>query len=196
MVEVVARANVFKRLMWSLQKWRIGNRYSKVVRRMIPSRPYLMSGVEDAGVRSSDITPAWPYLTTRQSGVRPRLSGVSGLASSCPSSSFTTPSCPPPAAYQSGVSPYLFGLSGSTSSCPSSIFTTPLCPLKLAHTRGVLPAYSVWLISQLSTSTKPATISTIPKKDAQCRQLGRRVLPKSTPMKRDSLSHKRICADM
>jgi len=99
-----------------------------------------------------------------------------GLTSSHPGCAFTTPSCPCPfqAARQNGVWPSLSGLLGLTSFRPGGVFTTLSCALQADHMGGVLPVQPSWLISQPSTSAKPATISTTLKMDAQCRPPNRR----------------------
>jgi len=83
--------------------------------------------------------PSCPLSAAYQGGVRPNLSGLSGLTSSRPSSICTTPACPRSVAHQSGVQRPLSGLSGLTPSRLSSIFTTSSCPCLAACQSGVRP---------------------------------------------------------
>ena len=81
--------------------------------------------VVDARDCSSAITPALHYLESYQNGVRPGLSGLSGLKPSSLSRIFTTSSCPITAAQESGVRPALSGLSRLILSSPTSISPLP-----------------------------------------------------------------------
>jgi len=89
--------------------------------------------------RSSATTLSRPFLVASESGVRPKLSGLSRLTSPHSSSTFTTPSCPLIPAHASDVGP-----EESPHNIPSQSKQLQLPPLGTPERALSHPSSDIW----------------------------------------------------